>query len=353
VSEVVAFQKRAKPPIGDRVWRLKEFLEEPDDMPPLLLDPWLRGGEQWMVHGAAGTGKTYFGLSVAWAVASGGSFLHWKAPAPRRVLYVDGEVATWEMRGRLRRMVAQRGRGDAARGIRNFRGYQMAAQPDGATFPDFGLDEGIDQFLKLARGQELVVVDNLSVCLRTGDPNAPAWWAPMQEALQELRKRSTATLLDHHQNKAGEQRGTNAKEDILDGVIRLQRPADYSATDGAKFMLSWDKGRALRGEDKTPVEAQLADDPEGGVKWNYRVIDHSRHLELMRLAQSGDYRTQRELAVAMDLKPTRITQLKAEAIKDGLFTSRQLNEWLDEGGRQKDREEPFAQEPFVGGEGDF
>ena len=30
---------------------------------------------------------------VAWAVASSGSFLSWRAPRPQRVLYVDGKLA--------------------------------------------------------------------------------------------------------------------------------------------------------------------------------------------------------------------------------------------------------------------
>ena len=48
---------------------------------------------------AAGIGQGFFALGMAWAVASGGSFLGWRAPRSQRVLHVDGELA--ELRERL------------------------------------------------------------------------------------------------------------------------------------------------------------------------------------------------------------------------------------------------------------
>jgi RecA-family ATPase len=46
-----------------------------------------------MLYGQRGLGKTHVALGIAYAVASGGAFLRWRAPVPRRVLYVDGEMA--------------------------------------------------------------------------------------------------------------------------------------------------------------------------------------------------------------------------------------------------------------------
>jgi hypothetical protein len=39
-----------------------------------------------------GVGKTWFALGHAYAIATGGKFLKWKAPQARRVLYIDGEM---------------------------------------------------------------------------------------------------------------------------------------------------------------------------------------------------------------------------------------------------------------------
>ena len=45
-----------------------------------------------MLYAGRGVGKTRVGMGLSYAVASGGAFLRWKAPKPRRVLYVDGEM---------------------------------------------------------------------------------------------------------------------------------------------------------------------------------------------------------------------------------------------------------------------
>ena len=66
-----------------------------------LLPPWLASDTTALVYGPPGIGKSFLALGVAWAVASGGSFLGWRSPRPRRVLYVDGEMGAAELRARL------------------------------------------------------------------------------------------------------------------------------------------------------------------------------------------------------------------------------------------------------------
>jgi AAA domain len=68
----------------------------------MLLDPILPEQGVAMLYGYRGTGKTYLALGIAVAVASGGSFLKWKAPRPRNVLYVDGELPATTMQERVR-----------------------------------------------------------------------------------------------------------------------------------------------------------------------------------------------------------------------------------------------------------
>ena len=51
-----------------------------------------------LVYGPAGVGKSFFALGLAWAAASGGSFLGWRAPKPHRVHFVDGELGAVAVR---------------------------------------------------------------------------------------------------------------------------------------------------------------------------------------------------------------------------------------------------------------
>src|SRR4026209_2047392 len=57
-----------------------------------ILDPVLPTKGLGMVFGSRGLGKTHFGVGVALASSSGGQFLKWKAPKPRKVLMLDGEM---------------------------------------------------------------------------------------------------------------------------------------------------------------------------------------------------------------------------------------------------------------------
>ena len=44
-------------------------------------------------------------MSIAVAVASGGAVFNWRAPMPKRTLYVDGEIPATSMQNRLSALV--------------------------------------------------------------------------------------------------------------------------------------------------------------------------------------------------------------------------------------------------------
>ena len=100
------------------------------EFPPrsLMLAPWLPDKGLTMIYGTRGVGKTWIELSVAHAVAAGGEYLCWRAPRPRRVLYVDGEMPAATLQERYASTVAASGR-DAPR--ENFRLVAADIQPDG------------------------------------------------------------------------------------------------------------------------------------------------------------------------------------------------------------------------------
>jgi putative DNA primase/helicase len=60
-------------------------------------------------------------------------------------------------------------------------------------------------------------------------------------------------LLVHHAGVNGRQRGTSRREDALDTVIALRRPADYSPEEGARFQIHVEKARTLAGEGALPL----------------------------------------------------------------------------------------------------
>jgi len=309
------------PPIGKHVWTLGDFLGQDIKQPRNLLMPWLRESNQWLVHAAPGVGKTFFALNVAYAVASGGKYLLWRALEPRRVLYCDGEMETWDMQDRLRKMhqAAHRDRsGNPQAALSNFQGYAAMAQQEGSLFPDLATEAGLRVLLEKAKGCALVVIDNLSTTMRTGEENDAAYWTNMQTALGELRKRGTAVLLVHHSNKQGDQRGTSAKDVTLNGKMRL------SQQDGALFRLDYEKHRSLPAEDAPSVIARLSEDDDGLPKWDFDTVG-SNHLEFLRLVKSGECVNQAEIAERLGVSAPYVSRIKSQCVDFGLIDTRTLN----------------------------
>lgn len=248
-----------------------------------LLAPVLPKQGLVMLHAARGIGKTFLGLSMAYAVASGGGvFGRWQAPAPAPVLYLDGEMPARTLQRRIASIVA----GNEAE----------PPQPDFLRFLTPDLQPGpmpnvatavgqcaIEPFLE---GVSLVVVDNLATLARHGRSNDEESWIPVQGWLLELRRRGLSVLLIHHQGKGGDQRGTSAKEDVLDSIIRLDRPRDYRAELGAVFEVRLTKARGIFGDDAKPFEAQLVDIGKG-LTWTTRDLEDADIERLRRLLADG------------------------------------------------------------------
>jgi putative DNA primase/helicase len=237
------------------------------DLPqrPMVLDPILSSQSLALLYGPRGIGKTFMALGIAWAAASGGSFLGWQAPRPRQVVYIDGETAAIEMRERLRLF-----------------GGTTETIPDTLTFllgdlhkqdlglPDLGSVEG-----QLAIGEQwgawpdLLVLDNLS-SLIAPQHNGDDCWSAIQSFLLYMRRHGTAVLIVHHADKKGQQRGTSRHEDVLDLVLALRPPNGQAPHDGAHFEIHFEKARRLHGDIVKPIEAWLTTDDDGAARWQWR-----------------------------------------------------------------------------------
>ena len=227
-------------PLDDRLRAIsiEKFLRM--EFPPReqLLAPWLPAQGIVMVYAERGVGKTYFALSVAYAVASGGRYLHWEAPKARRVLFVDGEMPAVSMQERLAGIMAAADKGPP-------KDFLRLVTPDlqELPVPDLSEEGGQAALDRILGDADLVILDNVSSLFRSGVENDAESWAPVQAWTLALRRRGISSLFVHHAGKGGKQRGTSRREDVLDTVIALKRPTDYVATDGARFEVHFEKAR--------------------------------------------------------------------------------------------------------------
>lgn len=298
-----------------RAVELGEFLKT--KLPPreFLLGPWLTRQSLVMVHAWRGVGKTWFSLGLAYAVAAGEQFMGWKATAPRKVLYLDGEMPAPVIQERLGLIVASL---DREASPENFILVTPDLQPTPGLIPDLGTFAGREEIdgLVATQNPDVIVLDNLSAWVRSGErENDAESWRAMASWLMRLRAEGRTVILVHHSGKGGQQRGTSKREDILDVVLSLRRPSDYSPSEGAAFEVHFEKARGLTGEAVEPFEARLGADAQGRITWTLRNQTASTYDRVVELAGLGMF--QAEIARELDVNRSTICRHWQQAIEAG------------------------------------
>jgi KaiC/GvpD/RAD55 family RecA-like ATPase/DNA-binding CsgD family transcriptional regulator len=237
-----------------------------------------------MTHSWRGIGKTYFALGIAYAVASGGRFLKWRAPKSRRALYLDGEMAGTMMQQRLREIVMG---SEAEAAEDTLRVITPDRQPFG-MMPNLSTEEGRSLIEAYIDAEEIkfLVIDNISALYGAAKDNDAESWIPMQGWLRRLRFKGVAVLLVHHTGKGGAQRGTSSREDILDVSISLTRPGDYQATDGCRFEVHFEKTRGIYGDATEPFEAKL-EIRDCAATWTMKSVKENTEKQIAEMADLG------------------------------------------------------------------
>lgn len=270
----------------------------------MLLSPVLPRQGLCMLHAQRGVGKTFISLSAAYAVASGGKiFGCWEAPEAARVLLIDGEMPARALQDRLAAIVV------GSQGEPPDNSFLRILTPDmqDGPMPNLATSEGQAAVEPLLKDVDLIVLDNLATLARHGRANDEESWLPVQGWLLGLRRRGMSALLVHHQGKGGDQRGTSAKEDVLDTVISLKRPQDYRSEEGARFEVHLTKARGICGPEANPFEAQLYQDGDA-LYWTTREIEDSRAEQLRTLLAEGF--TLRDAAEEMGISKSAAGRLK-------------------------------------------
>jgi putative DNA primase/helicase len=275
----------------------------------VLLSPWLPEQGLAMVHAERGVGKTFFALSCAYAVATGGEFLNFKAPEPKNVLYIDGEMPAPAMQERLIQLKLTNPSHDVRLKI-----ITPDLQPkDQGSINLSELD--FQSALRLeVEWADLIVVDNISTLVRGGKENESESWLPVQEWALRQRADGRSVLWVHHSGKGGQQRGTSRREDVLDTSIGLKRPPDYSPENGAVFEMHFQKSRGFTGEDAQPLEASMEIDERGKQTWHYRSLELSTYDRCCDLANDAmkNHEIAQELGVNKSTVSRHVRKGKAE-----------------------------------------
>lgn len=290
---------------------IEDFLSR--EIPPrkLLLPPWLPEQGTVLIHAARGVGKTHFALSVGYALASGGDFLKWTVPEPVSVLILDGEMPASALQDRLADIVKANDKTPK----KPLRLMTPDLQP--RDRPSFNLANIDDQLAldKLATDIDVIIVDNISTLCRLGKENEAESWGPLQSWALSQRTQGRSVIFIHHSGKDGKQRGTSKREDIIDSIICLRHPSDYSPEEGAKFELNFEKNRGFWSEDAAPLQAQLVTDEDGIQHWDYSKLEDAVHESIIKLYNEGA--SQKDIAIEVDRNKSNISRHVKQARAEG------------------------------------
>jgi putative DNA primase/helicase len=277
----------------------------------MLLDPVIPEQGLVEIYSYRGIGKTFVGLGIAMAVASGTSFLRWAAPRPRRVLYVDGEMPAKAMQERTAMILAGMEGAEPAPDALRIITPDLQERP----MPDLGTTEGQDLLESHLEGIDLVILDNLSCLCRYGRENNSEDWLPMQEWLLRLRKNGMSGLFFQHAGKGGLQRGTSKREDLLDIVIKLKHPSDYKPSEGMRCEVHFEKGRGLFGDSAKPFEIRLESGPDARAIWTHKDLDDAKDGQAAELFQLG--MSVRDVAEELGISKSAAHRLRAKCNGNG------------------------------------
>ncbi|MBX3616986.1 AAA family ATPase [Nitrosomonas sp.] len=259
-----------------------DFLRKELPAREIMLSPWLTKQSLAMLYAWRGIGKSWLALSIGYSVASGGTILGWNAPQKRRVLFIDGELPAPTLQQRLSLIVNSF---DCEPEKDGFQLLTPDLQKDG-TMPNLLTTIGREMIDCHANDADLIIVDNLSTLARGGKENEGESWLPVQEWALRHRAQGRSILFVHHAGKGGAQRGTSRREDVLDTVISLRRPAEYENTEGAKFELLFEKARNLTGDDAQPLEVELKSFDDR-IEWKYKPASDAILDRVEELAADG------------------------------------------------------------------
>jgi putative DNA primase/helicase len=228
------------------------------------------------------------------------------------VLLVDGEMPGKVLQDRFAAIVASNEKESTAPLTIITPDLQECGMPD---LSDPAGQRLIEEYLP---GISLVIIDNLSTLCRSGKENEGESWLPVQEWALRLRSRGISVLFIHHAGKGGQQRGTSRKEDVLDTVINLKRPADYRPDQGARFEVHFEKSRGIYGDDVKAFEAMLTAGQDGRQIWTTQDLEESL-TERVAAALNDDI-PQHEIAEMLGVSKGTVSKHKSKAQSLGLLT---------------------------------
>ncbi|NBV06699.1 MAG: RNA polymerase subunit sigma-70 [Proteobacteria bacterium] len=278
-----------------------EFLSKKLPKRELIISPCLPKQGLAMIFAKRGVGKTYFSLLLACKIASGRDVFknRWKVNKEWKLLYIDGEMPASDMQERLKTLISEDTKKE------NLSIITRDLQKNG-IMPNISSQEGQEALEPHIQKADVIIIDNLSTLAMCGKENEATSWDPIAQWALRLRSIGKTIIFIHHAGKDNNQRGTSKKEDILDTVINLRHPSNYSSEEGARFEVHFEKSRGFAGEEAKAFEVKLEIKNDKAL-WQTNEIED---LELERVVElSHDGLSQRDIVNETGISLSKVNRI--------------------------------------------
>jgi len=292
-----------------------EFMKMELPKRQVIIAPWFHQSSLVMIYSDRGIGKTWFGLSIALSITTGAPIGNWEVFKTAGVLYIDGEMAAEEMQERIKLLSAT-----LPPCLAPFKLLSSDLLHQG-NYASVNINshewrKKISDVLEAHKEIRVLILDNLS-CLTPGiQENEKESWDFINQWLIELRFMGIAVCFLHHTGKSGSQRGTSGREDALDIVMKLSTPPGYKATEGAKFIVTFEKSRGVCGDSLLPFAFGIEETAEGNMAWTTDASINSGNKEII-IALLGTGKSPKEIIEKVGCSKQNISKHKKWAIENG------------------------------------
>jgi len=290
-----------------------------------LLEPIISDKSITLLYAPPGVGKTWFTMCIALAVSRGQALFandqkSWIATAPHRIAYIDSEMTEFHFKNRLRLLdlIYRKSPSD-----KPFSFKLVGEESINLLDEDQNQCDKITQWLndEAAAGNpiDLLILDNLSTLTRFND-SAKAWetvfsWLKM---LKNKVKNRCSTIVVHHSNKKGDQRGSSAKTATVDNVIKLEHVEAISPED-IELMVTVEKGRDMK-RIPQPFSAVLHLPTKKSAKPSFTIInpnkDEKTRSDEAKAYLTGEKKPSHEVIAALTgLTPAYVRQVSHQLKK--------------------------------------
>ncbi|HUF80025.1 MAG TPA: DnaB-like helicase N-terminal domain-containing protein, partial [Burkholderiales bacterium] len=198
VSEaLIAIMRRAQPASAPP--DVDQFLAIDFPPPDPLIGP-IRCQQSVLCAAAPGVGKTHLLTGMANALLNGADFMHWRVPAPRSVLFIDGELPGSELQARLRAYRWPRG-GPEFR-IVNATNWVSSCGLSHPNIADLAWQARVNEW---AQGVDVVMLDNVMSLLSVPgvSMSEDTFWKPAHDFTLRQRAAGRTVIWADHLNAQG------------------------------------------------------------------------------------------------------------------------------------------------------